>query len=348
MLSLIRRYVYRAAKRVIYGAWPERELTDGYTILLPIPADMPFLLQLALEGFRHLNKTSCRGAIVISDGAASDDELRTIVRDFGDDSVRYVAINALDRLLVNLPRSDGSANFRHFTQILRGIEVATSTAIYLHDADAFWLEPDGVEQQYREFRDRSMYTLGVTPRRDPMFLEKGYEIPGTWELMFSNPWVRTRNREAIKGGWYPLPNGEWRWFDTLLADQYINYPSGKFGVMAKPPNLVHFYATITDYRQWLRSRHQRGVVDRSFNLLFLSMLSQGMSSPSAEISLPVPAELARGLIDETAPITYVGVVRKQYAGFRENLHALLTGPISARVADSLRSAILPFDKHYSW
>ena len=45
-----------------------------------------------------------------------------------------------------------------------------------------------------------MATLGVTGRLDPFFKAVGYEIPGTWELMFSTRWcvnaARTSSRTA--------------------------------------------------------------------------------------------------------------------------------------------------------
>ena len=38
------------ARRALSGRWPRRgDFKPGYTILLPTPADMPFLLELALE-----------------------------------------------------------------------------------------------------------------------------------------------------------------------------------------------------------------------------------------------------------------------------------------------------------
>lgn len=349
MIDVLRRNAFGLAKALIYGDWPRRgRLDDGYTMLLPIPADMPFLLRFALLGLRRLRMPHCRAILVIPDGSRPDRELRGIVAESDDPRVRFVPLQPIDRLLVSLPRSEGSANYRHFSQILRGVLAATTDAIYLHDADAFWLEEGGVESQYDEFRARGLDTLGVTGRIDKMFKERGFEIPGTWELMFSSEWARRRPPAQMKGGWYPLPEGEWRWFDTLLHSQFVDYSSGKIGIMANPPNFVHFYGTIVEYRRWQCAAGKQPTEDVLFCLLLLSTLADVLPGGSGELPLPRPRELARGLHDPSAPITYLAdTAPRKYASFRGNIEALCTGPIfDYEVAGKIRAAIAPFDDHF--
>jgi hypothetical protein len=348
LARIVRRNVFRFLKMRIYGRWPQRSsVEDGYTMLLPIPADMPFLLRIALQGLRHLRMPNCNRIVVIADGCTSDAALRAVIDEFADERVRYAPLKRIDKVLMNLPRSDGSANYRHFTQILRGVLAAPTDAIYLHDADAFWLEEGGVEAQYREFRERGMYTLGVTSRIDPMFKDAGLEMPGTWELMFSASWARRRHPVEMKGGWYPAPDGEWRWFDTLLYGQYVDYPSGKVGVMADPPRFVHFYGTITEYRLWQRARHAGPVEDRLCCLLLLSVLSRALSGDHPDTPLPPPEELARGLHDPSAPITYLDQsAPRRYASFRQGIEGLCSAPVFASAAERIRDALAPFDDHF--
>ena len=46
----------RFLQTVLFGRWRRSQpLVGGYTILLPMPMDMPFLLRFALEGLRHRN-----------------------------------------------------------------------------------------------------------------------------------------------------------------------------------------------------------------------------------------------------------------------------------------------------
>ena len=88
-----------------------------------------------------------------------------------------------------------------------GHDDARSEHAFLHDADAFFLEADGLERQYRECRDRGMYTLGVTARWDPFFEQVGYTIPGTWEMMYSTRWARVGGPADLEGAWRPTPHG---------------------------------------------------------------------------------------------------------------------------------------------
>jgi hypothetical protein len=350
VIQTLKIHVYDLLKNTLYGRWPRRDhLEDGYTVLLPIPADMPFLLRFALEGLRHLQMPNCREIVVISDGSASDRAIRTIVAENGDKRLRCAPLTPLDRLLVNLPRGDGSANFRYFTMVLRGVSAAATDALYLHDADAFWLEEGGVETQYRAFRERDMYTLGVTSRTESIFKERGFEIPGTWELMFSNAWVRRWSPVDIKGGWHRLPDGQWGWFDNLLFVQYLDYPSGKIGVMASPPSFIHFFATITEYRTWLGGGRAHGTEDKLFSLLLLSLLAEAVPGARRDTPLPRPDELARGLRDPSAKITYfASTAPKRYAAFRRGIEALCSSPAFTNdVAQRIRDAIVPFDEHFS-
>jgi hypothetical protein len=341
------RYLHRFLKWSFYGNWPECPcLEDGYTIFLVIPADMPFLLRFALEGIRHLQLPNCKQILVISDGSASDRTLRNIVAEHGDQRLRYVPLKPIDKILLNIPRSDGSGNFRHFTSILRGILATTTEAIYLHDADAFWLEEGGVESQYREFREREMYTLGVTARKE--FREQGLAIAATWELILSNSWVRTRLPAEMKSGWYPLPNGQWKWFDTLLYDEYMDYSSGRIGVMLNPPKLLHFYGTVIQYRRWQRNGRSKPTEDKTFVLLLLSILAEAIPEGRQDSLLPHPHQLACGLSDASAPITYLDqAAPTKYAEFRNNIDVLCSGPaFSNDVTRRIYDLLAPFDEHF--
>ena len=60
--------------RVLYNRrWPpSRPLEDGYTILLPSPMDMPFMLRFALEGLRHIDTQNCKQILVVPDAWGTD------------------------------------------------------------------------------------------------------------------------------------------------------------------------------------------------------------------------------------------------------------------------------------
>jgi hypothetical protein len=192
-------------------------------------------------------------------------------------------------------------------------------------------------------------SLKLVMRIDPMFKERGYDIPGTWECMVSNSWVRRRAPAEIRGGWHLLPGNEWGWFDNLLFGQYMDYDSGKIGVMANPPKFVHFYATITEYRRWQRARRSQATEDNLFCLLLLSILAEVIPGARSEVPLPRPHELARGLRDPSATITYLSdSAPKRYPGFRRGIEALCSCPIvSNDLVRRIRDSVAPFDEHFS-
>src|SRR5947209_19224982 len=125
-----------------FGRWRRPcPSVDGYTILLPSPMDMPFLLRFALEGLRHLDTSHCRQIIVIPDGCGADRAaaLRQVVDSCGDPRVELARLRAAAHFLVHGMRRSGGeiANWTHWAMIIEGINRAKCEYIFLHDADAF-------------------------------------------------------------------------------------------------------------------------------------------------------------------------------------------------------------------
>ena len=323
---------------------------DGYTILLPSPMDMPFLLQFALEGMRHLDTSHCRQIIVISDGCGADRAaaLRQVVDSCGDSRVELARLRAAAHFVVHGMRRSGGAiaSWTHWAMIIEGINRAKCDYIFLHDADAFCLERDGLERQYRECRDRGMATLGVMARWDPFFREIGFTIPGTYELMFSARWVRRHGPLDLKGRQRQTTHGL-RVFDTMLYPQFQDYPSGRIGILDPPPQLLHFAGAITLYRMFC-DRGDQPVVDEEFRLLFLALMEDLFPSPSGNRLLPSTSMLAHGLHDPSAAVTY-GSPRatREYPTFRTMIEDLCNSPIfQGPRAEQIRASIYPFDRHY--
>src|SRR5260370_32763098 len=157
----------------LFGRWRTAgTLADGYSIVLPTPMDMPFLLWFALETLRDMDTTHCNQFVVVPDGWGSDggQAMEHVVRSFDDPRILlsrmprkvHFFIHKLQR-----PRSHGiAANWLHWAMIIEGTNCANSKHAFLHDADAFFVDPDGLERQYAECRDRGMITLGVEYRAD--------------------------------------------------------------------------------------------------------------------------------------------------------------------------------------
>src|SRR5262249_38712714 len=148
-------------------------------------------------------------------------------------------------------------------------------------------------------------------------------------------------------GWHRLPGDEWYWFDTLDFGEYLDYASGKIGVMANPPRFVHFYGMITEYRLWQRAGRSQATEDKLFCLLLLSILAEVLPGAQNSIPLPHPHELARGLRDPSATITYLAdSAPKRYASFRGGIEALCSCPVFANVAGRIGELLAPFDEHF--
>ncbi len=333
---------------LLFSRWRHRShLDDGYSILLPMPADLPFLLRYALEGLRHLDTSHCRQILVISDGWGHDSgrELRRVAESEGDSRIEFITLRAAFRILVHRLKRSGSAaaTICHWAMIVEGIDAARCEYAFLHDADAFFVDVDALERQYAECRGRRMHTLGVQARWDPFFETIGYTLPGTWELMFSTQWARHHSPVALKGRWRSSPHGRYE-FDTMLYPQYLDYPTGRVGVINPPPRFVHFASAIITYRAF---RARSGpVVDEVFCLLTLALLEQLL--PVSEPVLPSVKELARGLTDPIAPVTYDSAIALSgYSTFRRMVDDLCRAPLFQGVrAEQIRESIRPFDEHF--
>jgi hypothetical protein len=309
--------------------------------------DMPFLLRFALEGLRHLDTSHCRQIIVIPDGFGTDRAaaLRQVVDSCGDSRVELASLRAAAHFVVQRMRRS-NANWTHWALIVEGINRAKCDYIFLHDADAFCLESDGLERQYRECRDRGMATLGVMARWDPFFREIGYAIPGTYELMFSARWVRRHGPLDLKARRRQTTHGP-HVFDTMLYPQFQDYPSGKIGILDPPLRLVHFAGAIIGYRMFC-DRVGQPVIDEDYRLLFLALMEDLFPSPSGDRLLPATSKLAQGLDDPSAAVTYSSPrAIREYPTFRSMIEDLCNSPIFQGLRpEQIRASLYPFDRHY--
>jgi hypothetical protein len=344
----------RVIQMLLFGRWRRPQpLAAGYTILLPMPMDMPFLLRFALEGLRHLNTKNCRQIVVIPDGWGGDGgkAFHEVVAACDDPRVELVELRPGIRFYIQKiqmrKNRQSAANWSHWAMIVEGTARARSEYAFLHDADAFFVDADAIERQYHECRDRAMETLGVQVRTDAFFERIGYAIPGTWEMMYSVPWARRRNPLTLKGMWQSTPHGVHE-FDTMLYPQYLDYPTGKIGTMVIPPRLVHFHGAVTTYRV-LKDHARRPLIDMLFRLLLLSILEDLLPAPDGRRILPAPEALAQGLTDFSASITYNSeAATREYPIFRKQIDELCESlTFAGPRADRIRALLQPFDEHYA-
>ena len=340
-----------AMQLLVRRRWPQlRSLEEGYAILLPVPGEMPFLARFALEGLRYIDTANCKQILVIPDawGTVGEAGYRRVISQFDDPRIAMVSPQLIDYAMVRMLKLNAADT--HWLSCVNGTARTHCAYAFLHDSDAFHMEQGAIERQYRECRDRELYTLGVAYRQEECLLEIDYHIPATWELMYSVAWAFRHGPFVCKPGQRMTPHGEMQ-FDSMIQPQYRDYPSGKIMLMDMPPKFLHFGGLTTTFRlwqQWRRKPTSRQVADQWLRLLVLALLEELIPDPDGLRALPRVEELARGLGDPTAPVTYATVESAQcYPEFRARMETLCEIPIfqGARAA-RLRDLLRPFDEYY--
>jgi len=295
-----------------------------------------------------MDTSNCKQILVVPDGWGDDKglALREVIDAFSDPRIEMVDLRWVDYKVIRAMKPPGSAA-THWMMVVNGTTFARCEYAFLHDADAFFLERDGLERQYRECHDRGMFTLGVTARWDPSFLEHDYSIPGTWELMYSTRWARSYTPYDLKGRKRETPKGLIE-FDSLLYPQFIDFPTGKVGVMDPPPQFVHFNGTIYAYRLF-RDAGGKQVIDELFRLVLLAILESLVPDKSGRRVVPTVDELAKGLNDPTGPVSYASqLATQEYPVFRKMIDELCESPImQGDRSVQIRELIRPFDDYYA-
>jgi hypothetical protein len=311
--------------------------------------DMPFMLRIGLEGLQHINTENCKQILVVPDGVGDDQgkALREVMESFADPRLELVSLRRWDRFWVRRMHPDYVAG-KHWLQIVNGTRYARCEYAFQHDADAFFLEWNGLERQYQECRDRQMYTLGVTERWDPFYSRLDMRIPGTWETMYSTRWARSRSPYALKGRPVRTRDGM-NVFDTMLYPQYLDYASGRIGVMSRPPKLVHFNGAIHVYRLYM-TRRDGQVHDEFFRLLLLSLLEEVLARDSVGRHMPKVEQLVSGLKDPQNSVLYTSpTCYEQYPIFRRLVHQLCRSPSFIGVrGHTIERNLEAFDEHFGW
>jgi hypothetical protein len=328
----------------IYASWNRSSAPHaGYSIVMPIPEDMPFLAHLAIEGLIHINRMNCVQYIVVGDGYGKHGS-SGLARTLKENSKFKVDLCELPLLHRMIARRIACP---HPVSIILGTSRASTDFVFLHDADAFFLNPDCIEKTFEYCELNAMNAIGVTARWDPFFQRIGYQIPGTWQMMFRTSWLRSHPPFRVFGRTMDTPHGT-NTFDTMLYPQYLDYASGKIGVMPVVPKFVHFNGTIVTYRAWKRA-NGRQVVDELFRLVLLSILERVVPSDDGRRLLPSTEELAYGLTDSSRPIRYDTLdCARNFGEFRSQMQELCESPVFAgERAEKIQSMLVPFDVHFA-
>jgi hypothetical protein len=333
---------------MLYERWPKGlERTDGYSILIPTPGDLPVFAHLALAGLAHQDATDRHEIIVIPDQMTPEFGA-TVERAselFAPGTVRVAPIGRKGQALQRL---SGEPYLNHFLQVFRGVEAARASHVVLHDVDLFINKPEFFRERYHECRNARLACLGVELAHDVDWYERHGVGPvlTTWELMFEVEWVRTFPPWQVHGHENSI-NGGTHVFDTMDYPQ-VRTPAERRRLREAPDEYVHFRWVITVFRHFQRASGQP-YEDHRFRLLLIRILVDAFGGFHGRQLLPSVNELARGITDAGASVTYQSSeIEVRYASFRDMLRHLTDGPlIAAEGVEGIERALAPFDAAFA-
>jgi hypothetical protein len=232
-----------------YSRWSDsnRKLSDGYTILLATPSDLPLFLNLALEIIKNQDLTDLKEILIIPDWPSTlfEEFYRHIAKDYINLPVRFISLRRRDQLAWTLTKS---ITTRHFTQLVRGIDETTTEYAIIHDSDLFLPPGDFLRTRYETCRNHGLVVFGVEPWRR----EEPDSFVVTWEMVFSVKWAKSfppfMHRGQVK-----VIEGHRYDFDTTLLPQYLT-DAQLIDWNSRHGDFFHFRYTIAAYRKFVNGQ----------------------------------------------------------------------------------------------
>jgi len=235
-----------------YSHWSnsDRELSDGYTILLPTPSDLPVFFSLALEIIKKQDLTDLKEVLIIPDWPSAPFEkfCTRIARDYSNLPIRFASLGLKDQLAWALTKG---ITTRHFTQLVRGIDETRTDYAIIHDSDLFLPPGDFLRTQYEVCRDRGLAVFGIQSRRS-MAREDRQVFAATWEATLSVRWAKSFPPFMHKGQ-YKVVRGRRQEFDTTLLPQYLT-DANLIDWTPRHGDFFHFRYVIATYRNFLNGK----------------------------------------------------------------------------------------------
>jgi hypothetical protein len=344
-----RRFGKNALLRAAYPRWPPREQSiDGYTVLLPLPGDLPVFLELALAGLSNQDPTGHVETLVIADRLTPGfrETFQRCCERLPWGPVRLVAIDRRGQLLQRTrrgPWSRASSYLNHFLQIYHGIAATKTTHAILHDADLFLTDGAFLADRYRRCADAGLACLGVERRYDDFYDRNALgPVLATWELMLRTDWIRTFAPWRLSSQSIRLA-GFQKDLDTMDYVQ-VRTPPAQRDLWEAPDSYVHFNWVIIHYRLFQQTAGHE-FVDGYFLILLVRLLSDAFAQTDGSNQLPPLSEMVRGITDSSARVHYCQEgIEERYAEFRGRIQRVIEGPaLGPAQAESIERALRPFD-----
>lgn len=321
-----------------------KEPLEGYTILLPVPGDLPVFLKIALEVSSTQNPAGLVETLVIPDQKVSGfTELFDIWKDkFDLSAIRLIHPSPVEQLIA---RYQNNPHNNHWLQIIRGVNGTRSTHALLHDADLFITEDNFMKTHYQTCVKRGLACLGVSPVWDSWYQDQGIEhLAATWEIMFDVTWAR-RFQPWEHRGHNGVIHGKPHTFDTMLYPQCQTKPN-KIDRHKQEWGFIHFNYVICTYRWFQQSKGS--FEDDYFRILLIRLLIDAFDPSGWSYSVPTLEVLEKGITDKSNRVTYKEKDTAQhYPEFRSKLEKLITsGIIDSEKASILAKGVRHFDRTF--
>lgn len=335
---------YWRARLNKWPAFARSDPADGYTLLVPVPGDLPVFLRVALAVLTHQCAEHRVETIVVPDAVTP--RVKEIVKRARRDwagPLRFQALPFPERWA--LPRLNNPGR-NHALQLITGTARSRSSHVVLHDADLFLMRRDILDRQYLTCTQRDLACLGVSPVWDPWFAEHQRHLAATWELCTSVEWLKSFV-PALHMAHENELFGERHSFDTTLYPQAVTHPD-LIGVEPSD-DIVHFNYVISNYRHFQRSAGE-SFRDYRFLLLFIRLLVDVFDAPNTtDYRLPSLSDLGACLSGPGGKVTFPSASEgaEKYRYFRGQLERVLSGPwAEAAQRAEILHRLEPFDAFY--
>jgi hypothetical protein len=303
--------------KLLYRDWEDKSesLVPGYTVLLPVPGDMPFLSTLALKACRAQKDINMHELFLIPDHipAKLKSFYEQIVLEEADVPSRLVRMSTLDYIA---SKYCGNSQ-RHWLQLFNGTKLARTTSLLFHDSDLFPENNTFFANHYRKATNNEFDVYGVSEVWDSWYRENGYShVTATWEAMVSKKWLNSfppyqhRGQNAAVGGMRHE-------FDTILLTQCLTSPK-RIGFCPEEVDFIHFNYVVSTYRNYQKTTGN--YLDTSYKLLLIRLLIDLFDESDWSYDIPSFVELSQNLGNSSGNVIYPG--RDDGNGYFEFRHKL--------------------------
>jgi len=295
----------------------------GYSLLVPVPGDLPVFTELALAVCRLQDPTGRRETLVIPDLDSPEvDRAVAAAAPTWEGALRVQRLGPIERVVLPRLRDPGK---NHGAQIIAGVTASTGTHVILHDADLFPRSERLHADLYGDAIDGELAAVGVDEAWDPWFAEHDLHLVATWEMCARVGWLRSFRPGSLFAHRAQVA-GQLHLVDTTFFAQTRTDPA-RLCVRRSGGEVAHFNYVISTYRRF--QNHLAGAggpfADSNLRLLLVRMFIDLFDTTTTRYVVPPLQTLQDGLGDRGAPVRYTSVNPGVYRAFRDKVDAILQG-----------------------